>query len=104
MASPLALADLISIVPALLGPLLMLDLGWMRVFRLLRLFKLTRYWSGLRLLVRVVQQEAHVIGASMFVLCIVMLLAAGGMRIGEEAASRRNSEAYPHRCGGRSRR
>ena len=86
VASPLAMADLTAIVPALLGPVLMVDLRWMRVFRLLRLFKLTRYWSGLRLLVRVVRQEAQVIGASMFVLCITMLLAAGGMHMVEEAA------------------
>ena len=86
MASPIALADLIAIAPALLGPLVMADLRWMRVFRLLRLFKLTRYWSGLRVLVRVAREEAQVIGAAAFVLCVVMMLASGGMHIVEHRA------------------
>ena len=86
MLSPIAMADLIAIAPAFLGPLVMADLRWMRVFRLLRLFKLTRYWSGLRVLVRVAREEAQVIGAAAFVLCIVMMLASGGMHIVEHRA------------------
>ena len=86
MASPVALADLVAILPALLGPLVMLDLRWLRLFRLLRLFKLTRYWSGLRLLADVVRQEAQVLGASMFVLLVIMLLASGVMHVVEHRA------------------
>ncbi len=86
MVSPVALADLVAILPALLGTLVMLDLRWLRLFRLLRLFKLTRYWSGLRLLADVVRQEAQVLGASMFVLLVIMLLASGLMHVVEHRA------------------
>ncbi len=83
MLTPLALIDLIAIVPAFLGLLFSADLRWLRLFRLLRLFKLTRYWSGLNLLYRVIRDEAQVIGAALFILCVIMVLASGGIYIVE---------------------
>lgn len=83
MVSPLALIDLIAIAPAYLALFLAVDLRWLRLFRLLRLFKLTRYWSALNLLYRVMRDEAQVIGASLFLLCIVVVLASGGIYVFE---------------------
>ena len=86
MVSPLALIDLIAIAPAYLAFLFAVDLRWLRLFRLLRLFKLTRYWSALNLLYRVMRDEAQIIGAAMFLLCIIMVLASGGMFVVEHRA------------------
>ncbi len=86
MASPLALIDLIAIAPAFLSLFIAVDLRWLRLFRLLRLFKLTRYWSALNLLYRVVRSEAEIIGAAVFLLCLVLVLASGGMYVVEHHA------------------
>ena len=86
MVSPLALIDLIAILPAYLGFLSAVDLRWLRLFRLLRLFKLTRYWSALNLLYRVMRDEAQIIGEAIFLLCVIMVLASGGMYVVEHRA------------------
>jgi voltage-gated potassium channel len=86
MLKPLALIDLIAIAPAFVGLLFAVDLRWLRLFRLLRLFKLTRYWSALNLLYRVIREEAQVIGAALFLLCVIMVLASGGIYIVEHRA------------------
>lgn len=86
MVSPLALIDLIAIAPAFLSLFIAVDLRWLRLFRLLRLFKLTRYWSALNLLYRVVRNEAEIIGAAVFLLCLVLVLASGGMYVVEHDA------------------
>ncbi|NKB60125.1 MAG: ion transporter [Alphaproteobacteria bacterium] len=86
IVSPLALIDLFAIAPVFLGLLFNVDLRWLRLFRLLRLFKLTRYWSGLNLLYRVMRDEAPTIGAALFILSIVMVLASGGIYLFENKA------------------
>ena len=86
VVSPLALIDLIAIAPAFLSLFIAVDLRWLRLFRLLRLFKLTRYWSALNLLYRVVRNEAEIIGAAVFLLCLVLVLASGCMYVVERDA------------------
>lgn len=86
MITPLALIDLLAIAPIFLGLLFAVDLRWLRLFRLLRLFKLTRYWSALNLLYRVMRDEAQTIGAALFILCVVIVLASGGIYVFEHTA------------------
>lgn len=95
MVSPLALIDFIAIAPAFLGFLFAVDLRWLRLFRLLRLFKLTRYWSALNLLYRVMRDEAQIIGAAMFLLCVIMVLASGGMFVVEHRAQPQDFGSVP---------
>jgi voltage-gated potassium channel len=64
MASPLLLIDLLAILPFYLSFLLPVDLRFMRVFRLLLIFKLTRYHPSMSLLGRVVRDEAGPIAAA----------------------------------------
>lgn len=80
---PLAPIELIAIAPAYLSFLFTVALRCLRLFRLLRLFKLTRYWSALNQLSRVMCDEAQIIGAAMFLLCVIMVLASGGMFVVE---------------------
>lgn len=55
--TPLAVIDLIVILPFYLGMFFNLDLRFMRVLRLLRIFKLTRYSSAMSMLLSVLRQE-----------------------------------------------
>jgi voltage-gated potassium channel len=86
MATPLALIDLATIAPFYLSVFFAIDLRMLRVFRLLRLFKLTRYWSALHLLLRVLRDEATVIGTAVFLLLVTMVLASGAMFLVERQA------------------
>lgn len=59
LVTPVALTDLIAILPAYLGMLLTIDLRYLRLLRLLRLLKLTHYFKGLGIFVTVIQAEAR---------------------------------------------
>jgi voltage-gated potassium channel len=86
MLSPLALIDLIAILPFYLSFLLPVDLRFMRIFRLFLIFKLTRYHASMNLLSRVLRQEAGPIAAALFVLAMLLLVAASFAFIAEHDA------------------
>ncbi|WP_353140505.1 ion transporter [Limnohabitans sp.] len=73
-----AIIDLLAILPFVLESLLSqhLDLRFLRVFRLVRMLKLTRYTSALETLYKVVQREWQVIFASVFVMMLLVVLTA----------------------------
>jgi voltage-gated potassium channel Kch len=76
--SPQAIIDLLAILPFLLERFLPwpMDLRFLRVFRLLRLLKLTRYASGTGTLIKVVRREGPVILAAVFVMLLLVVLTA----------------------------
>ena len=78
MRSTQAIIDLLAILPFLLERFLPwpLDLRFLRVFRLLRLLKLTRYASATGTLLKVIQREWPVILASVFVMLLLVVLTA----------------------------
>jgi voltage-gated potassium channel len=86
MLSPLALIDLIAILPFYLGFLLPVDLRFMRIFRLFLIFKLTRYHASMSLLTRGLRQEAGPIAAALFVLAMLLLVGASFAFIAEHDA------------------
>ena len=86
MLSPLALIDLLAILPFYLTFLLPVDLRFMRIFRLFLIFKLTRYHESMSLLARVVRNEAGPIGAALFVLATLLTVAASFAFIAEHKA------------------
>lgn len=73
-----AIIDLLAILPFVLESLLSqhLDLRFLRVFRLLRMLKLTRYTSAMETLYKVVRREWQVIFASVFVMMLLVVLTA----------------------------
>jgi voltage-gated potassium channel Kch len=75
---PVALIDLLAILPFFLEVLLhhLVDLRFLRTFRLLRLFKLTRYTGSATTLAGVVKREMPVIGAAAFTMMLLVILAA----------------------------
>ena len=79
MLRPIAVVDLLAILPFYLSLYLPLDLRFLRVLRLLRLFKLTRYSPALGALLDVVQKEADALLASVVVLLMMLVISAGGI-------------------------
>ena len=81
MLSPIALVDLIAILPFYLSLYFAMDLRFLRVLRLLRLFKLTRYSPALGALLDVVQKESDALLAAFVVLLMMLVISAGGIYI-----------------------
>ncbi len=73
-----AVIDFLAIIPFFLEVFLhhLLDLRFLRVFRLLRLLKLTRYTSATATLTKVVVREWPVMGASVFIMLLLVVLTA----------------------------
>jgi voltage-gated potassium channel Kch len=73
-----AVIDLLTILPFILERLFSqhLDLRFLRVFRLMRMLKLTRYTSAMETLYKVVLREWQVIFASVFVMMLLVVLTA----------------------------
>ena len=86
MLTPLALIDLAVIAPFYIGFLAGVDLRAFRVFRLFRVFKLVRYSPTMSLLLEVLKDEARAITASLFILGLLIVLAASLIFFAEHAA------------------
>jgi len=86
MLTPMALIDLFVIAPFYLQFFVAFDLRFLRVLRLLRIFKLTRYSSSMSMLLQVLKDEARAIGAAMFVLALLIVIAASLTYLAEHAA------------------
>ena len=81
MLTPLALVDLIAILPFYLSLYVSFDLRFLRGLRLLRLFKLTRYSPALGALLDVIQKESEALVSAIVVLLIMLVMAAAGIYI-----------------------
>lgn len=79
MLSPLALIDLLAILPTLLMFFIAFDLRFLRVFRLLRVFKLTRYSRAMQLLLKSFRDESSSLMAAFFIMAVVLILASCGI-------------------------
>ncbi len=96
MATPMALIDLIAILPFYLAFLISVDLRFMRVFRLLRLFKLTRYSSALETLGIVVYGQRRPLGAALMIMLIVLIFASSIVYLFEHEAQPETFASIPH--------
>jgi voltage-gated potassium channel len=84
-----AVIDLLAILPfylMMLGMFGNADMRLLRSFRLLRIFKLTRYSAAFDVLNVVFKENIRAFGAAFFVLLVVMLLSASGMYYFEHEA------------------
>ena len=96
--SPSAIVDLLAIAPfylALLFPT-SLDLRILRAFRLLRIFKLTRYSQSMTLMLTAISEHIRSFIAAITILMIVMLLAASGIYVFERDAQPEAFGSIPH--------
>ncbi|MBT3307282.1 MAG: ion transporter, partial [Alphaproteobacteria bacterium] len=86
MLTPMALLDLIVIAPFYLVFFVQVDLRMLRVLRLLRVFRLTRYSNSMGLLLAVLKREGRNIGAALFVLLLLIIMAASLAYLAEQEA------------------
>ena len=84
--SPMAIIDLMAILPFYLSFFVTFDLRFLRVLRLLRVFKLTRYSSAMSMLLDVFREEASAFFAGFFILMVLLILAASGAYLAEHDA------------------
>jgi len=84
--SPLALIDLLAILPSLLSMFFSIDTRILRVFRLLRVFKLSRHFSVLEVLGTVLRNEGKTLLSAIFVMIVLVVLASAGIYVVERDA------------------
>lgn len=84
LTSPMAIIDLIVILPFYIGLIFTIDLRILRVLRLLRIFKLGRYSSAMQMLVQAFKQEYRILLAAFSILLTMMILAASGIYLIEK--------------------
>ena len=86
LSSGAAIIDLLAILPAYINLFVHIDLRVLRILRLLRLLKLTRYFVSLQILLRVIEREKGSFQAVIFILLIMIVMAASGVYMVESGA------------------
>lgn len=85
--TPMAIVDLAAILPFFLQIVMPgVDLRFIRVLRMVRVFKLTRYSNAMAILLQVLSQERKSFGAAFFILTIVTFIASCGIYLFEYKA------------------
>ena len=79
MVTPMALVDLVAILPFYLGPTSGIDLRILRVFSMLRFLRIARYSSAFQLFGRVIKREGRSLMGVLLILTALLLVAASGM-------------------------
>jgi len=83
MITPMAIIDLLAVLPVWFGIIMYRDFMILRGLRLVRVFKLTRYSRSMHLLTSVLRYESANIFSAFFVLSILIIIAATGMHLVE---------------------
>lgn len=83
LITPLAIVDLLAVLPFYLGFFVRFDLRELRVLRLLRIFKLSRYSNAVGIMTAVLRQEARSMGTVTFVFLILLLFISSLMYLFE---------------------
>jgi voltage-gated potassium channel len=86
MLSPMALIDLVAILPFFLVFFVSVDLRFVRIFRLLRLLKLTRYSAALSLVGSVLYLERRPLGAAAIVMLVLLIFSSSFVYLAEREA------------------
>ncbi len=81
MVTPMAIVDLLAILPFLLGFFITDDFIILRSLRLIRAFKLTRYARSMDILLSVLKYEATTFFSAFFILGIIIILTATGIHL-----------------------
>jgi voltage-gated potassium channel len=89
MTTPLALVDLVAILPFYLPMLIRIDFRVLRVLRFVRLFrllKMSRYLRSLRMFGTVVHEKKEDLVLAIGIVLVILLFASSGMYVIENAA------------------
>jgi voltage-gated potassium channel len=96
LRQPMSIIDLVAILPFFLQFLLPgLDLRFLRVLRMVRIFKLTRYSDAFTILLQVFSQERKSFGAAFFILSMVTIVASCGIYVFEHKAQPEDFASIP---------
>lgn len=76
---PLALIDFLAIAPFYLSFFVQIDLRYLRTLRLLRLLKLSHYFPGLELFIKVIRAQLPSLAAASLIMVILILVSAIAM-------------------------
>lgn len=77
--TPIALIDLIAVLPFVIAMFYAVDLRTLRLIRVLRLLKLTHYFKGFNIFISVISKESKSIIAAMMVMVFLIIIAASLM-------------------------
>jgi voltage-gated potassium channel len=83
MLTPMAIIDLIAILPFYLTMFFQIDTRILRILRLLRVFKLSRHFAVLGVLGTVLRNESKTLFSAIFVMIIMIVLASAGIYVVE---------------------
>lgn len=84
--TPMALIDLMAILPFIIALFFALDLRALRLIRVLRLLKITHYFKGFDIFATVIIKESRSIMAAMIVMFFLIIIAASIMQFIEGKA------------------
>lgn len=79
--TPLAIIDLLAILPFYISFQVDFDLLFLRILRLLRLLKIARYSPAMNALLDVLKKESEALLASVVVLLMMLFIAASGIHL-----------------------
>lgn len=79
MLSPMAIIDLVAVLPFYLGVFFNIDTRFLRVLRLFRIFKLSRHFSAMSVLLTVIKNELATLVSAIFIMLVLVVLASAGM-------------------------
>ena len=85
LVSPMAIVDLIAILPFYLGMIFNIDTRLLRVLRLFRIFKLSRHFSAMSVLLNVIRTELPTLVSAIFIMLVLVVLASAGMFLVERS-------------------
>ncbi|MGH7321778.1 MAG: cyclic nucleotide-gated ion channel [Candidatus Rokuibacteriota bacterium] len=94
--SPLALIDLLAILPFYLNLLVPIAPDWLRILRLARLLKVARYAPALSLFAAVLHNERRPLFAALLVMMVLLMLESGIMFVLEREAQPKAFASIPH--------
>ena len=96
MFSPTGIIDLVAILPSLL-PLLFgsIDLRWLRILRLARLFKFSHYTSALEDLISSVRRERQSFVATIYLLFLALMISSTLIYVFEHELQPENFGSIP---------
>ena len=77
--TPVALIDLITVLPFIIAMFFAIDLRTLRLIRVLRLLKLTHYFKGFNIFITVIIKESKSIVAAVMVMIFLIIIAASLM-------------------------
>ncbi len=93
--SPMALIDILAIAPFYLTIFFAIDLRFLRVFRLLRLFKLTRYSPAAEMLGSVVYNERRTLFTAFLLMLVLLIFASSVMYVLESETQPQSFSSIP---------